>query len=90
MTMEKDIRKLSKHITDMLIKKNKAYGESGQNPINIFSKLDSQEAIKARIDDKLSRIKKGGITPDTEDTLFDLVGYLLLLIYVRDRDANKL
>ena len=44
-----------------------------RNPINIFSKLDSQEAIKARIDDKLSRIKKGGITPDTEDTLFDLL-----------------
>ena len=74
----------------MLIMKNKAYGESAQNPINIFSKLDSEEAIKARIDDKLSRIKKKGITIDTEDTLFDLIGYLFLLILIRDRDANKL
>jgi len=88
--MEKEIRKLSKHITDMLIQKNKAYGQTAQNPINIFSKLDSQEALKARIDDKLSRIKNGGITPDTEDTLFDLIGYLYLLILVRDKDANKL
>lgn len=88
--MEKEVRELSKRIADLLIKKNKAYGSSAQDPINIFSKLDSVEAIKARIDDKLSRIRQKGINPDTEDTLFDLIGYLYLLILIRDKDADKL
>jgi len=83
--MEKEIKELTKRISDLLIKKNKAYGQSAQDPINIFSKLDSEEAIKARIDDKLSRIRQRGITPDTEDTLFDLIGYLYLLILIRDK-----
>jgi len=38
----------------------------------------------ARIDDKLSRIKNRGLDDNTEDTLFDLAGYLILLIIARD------
>ena len=48
-------------------------------PLGIFSKLNSAEAIKARIDDKLSRISNIGLNDATEDTLDDLIGYLLLL-----------
>ena len=45
----------------------------------MFSKLNATEAICARIDDKLARIKNKGITDKTEDTVDDLIGYLLLL-----------
>lgn len=71
--------KVAKQITDLLKSKNKAYGNTALNPPNVFSKLDSTEAICARLDDKLSRIKNRGINDKTEDTVDDIIGYLLLL-----------
>ena len=84
--MEQQIKEITNHLTELLIAKNKAYGNTAQNPVNIFSKLGSEEAIKARIDDKLMRIKNKGINDKTEDSVYDLVGYLILLILVRDKD----
>jgi hypothetical protein len=49
------------------------------NPANIFAKGDAVENLCARIDDKLMRIKTKGITDETEDTVQDLIGYLILL-----------
>lgn len=69
----------AKCITDLLKQKNKAYGNTALNPTNIFSKLNATEAICARIDDKLARINNKGINDLTEDTIDDLIGYLLLL-----------
>jgi|TARA_R100001509_G_C4868793_1_gene215969 hypothetical protein len=71
--------KVSQSIVKLLKEKNAAYGNTALNPANIFSKLDSTEAICARLDDKLSRIKNKGINDKTEDTLDDIIGYLLLL-----------
>ena len=71
--------KVAKQITDLLKSKNKAYGNTALNPSNVFSKLDSTEAICARLDDKLARIKNKGINDKTEDTIDDIIGYLLLL-----------
>ena len=68
-----------KAISDLLKTKNKAYGNTALNPTNIFSKLNATEAICARIDDKLARISNKGINDETEDTVDDLIGYLLLL-----------
>ena len=70
---------ITKEITELLISKNKAYGNTALNPTNIFSKLNATEAICARIDDKLARIGNKGINDETEDTVDDLIGYLLLL-----------
>lgn len=64
----------------MLQEKNDAYGNSALEPINIFSKGDAGDSLRARIDDKLARIKNRGVNDETEDTLFDLCGYLVLLI----------
>ena len=71
--------KVSKQITDLLKSKNKAYGNTALNPSNVFSKLDATEAICARLDDKLARIKNKGINDKTEDTVDDIIGCLLLL-----------
>ena len=68
-----------KVISDLLKEKNKAYGDTALNPTNVFSKLNATEAICARIDDKLARIGNKGINDETEDTVDDLIGYLLLL-----------
>ena len=68
-----------KYIVDLLKEKNAAYGNTALNPTNVFSKLSATEAICARIDDKLARISNRGINDETEDTVDDLIGYLLLL-----------
>jgi hypothetical protein len=70
----------------MLLDKNANYGDSALNPIRIFSKADTTEQIKVRIDDKLNRLMQGNDILETdEDVVKDLIGYLvLLLINMRD------
>ena len=65
-------------IAEMLIEKNLKYGNSALEPKRIFSKADSAEQIKVRIDDKLSRIANQNLEDD-EDVIQDLIGYLVLL-----------
>lgn len=80
----------TKQITDLLKSKNKAYGNSALEPANIFSQADAIDSLSARIDDKLMRIKNKGIYDATEDTVCDLVGYLLLLLMaIEDKDSNE-
>lgn len=67
------------NLRDLLLEKNAAYGDSALNPAGIFSKLNAVEAIKIRLDDKLKRIQNKGITDQTEDTLSDCLGYMILL-----------
>jgi len=73
------IIEVSTEVTNLLLEKNNAYGDSALNPVGIFSKGDAVESLCARIDDKLMRIKSRGITDATEDTVQDLIGYLILL-----------
>ena len=64
-------------IEALLLSKNKAYGNSALEPVRIFSKASPEEQIRVRIDDKLSRLARG--QGDDEDTVLDLLGYLVLL-----------
>jgi|TARA_R110002020_G_scaffold164988_1_gene352179 hypothetical protein len=75
------ITEVGREVVMLLIEKNKAYGDTANHPPQIFSKLSAKEGILARIDDKLSRIKKLGFEHPmkSEDTLKDLIGYLILL-----------
>lgn len=59
-----------------LLEKNRLYSNSAQAPLRVFAKSDKHELINARIDDKLSRIANG--VKDSEDTVKDLIGYLIL------------
>ena len=86
---QNNIKWTCKEIRDLLLSKNKAYGDSALEPNNIFSKLDNAQAICARIDDKLSRIKNNGLDDATEDTLDDLIGYLILLKIARETGGSK-
>ena len=72
-------------IKRLLLRKNQKYGDSALNPKRIFSKADPTEQLLIRIDDKLSRITKSGFDGDSdEDTLNDLIGYLILLKLARN------
>jgi hypothetical protein len=88
-TKEKLIKKCDE-VKKLLIDKNEAYGDSAIIPSNIFSKLSATEALKARIDDKLNRIQNKGICDNTEDTLMDLAGYLILLMVAKDNESNSI
>jgi len=78
MTTEETIAQVMDELKDMFIEKNIAYGDSLQNGLNVFSK-DPVSGILGRLDDKLNRIKAVGINEDTEDTIADLIGYLVHL-----------
>lgn len=61
----------------LLLAKNERYGDSAFHPIRVFSKADTLEQLRVRIDDKLSRVRSSNELPD-EDTVLDLIGYLVL------------
>tara|TARA_R110000824_G_scaffold126670_2_gene286291 strand:- start:1891 stop:2262 length:372 start_codon:yes stop_codon:yes gene_type:complete len=82
------IKEKCKQVEELLLEKNQAYGNSALIPANIFSNLSSIEAIKIRIDDKLKRIENKGINDETEDTVMDLAGYLILLMIAKDNESN--
>lgn len=73
------IKQVCDSIGELLLEKNEKYGDSALNPKRVFSKADAVEQIKVRIDDKLSRITTTGFSAVDEDTLQDLIGYLVLL-----------
>jgi hypothetical protein len=73
-----EVRRVTDSIADLLIEKNSSYGNAALDPVRIFSKADPIEGIKLRIDDKLSRIARGHEYAN-EDTITDLIGYLILL-----------
>jgi hypothetical protein len=73
-----DIYTVCNEIMEMLLEKNRKYGDSALNPSRIFSKSDNIEQIKVRIDDKLSRLRNSQSDED-EDVVGDLIGYLILL-----------
>jgi len=77
-------------IKELLLYKNRKYGNSALKPIRIFSKSDSVEQILVRIDDKLNRIQQGaGLLDDDEVVIVDLIGYLVLLkIALAQRSDN--
>lgn len=65
----------------MLLAKNAAYGNSALEPVRCFSKADTVEQLKVRLDDKLSRLMRGQAAG--EDVEADLLGYLVLLRIAR-------
>ena len=76
--MKKEIAEACDTIKALLIDKNRKYGNSVLEPIRIFSKADTIEQIKVRIDDKLNRVRNIQ-WDDSEDTIDDLIGYLVIL-----------
>jgi hypothetical protein len=87
MTKE-DIKRICDNTKNLLIKKNEAYGDSALNPLGIFGNGDAVVSLGARMDDKLMRLKSLGINKDSVDTLYDLHGYITLLIIALERKEN--
>lgn len=84
---ENRITEVMRGIEKMLIEKNRAYGDSALDPVRMFSKQDNIEQLYVRIDDKLSRVQRGHEYPG-DDTIFDLIGYLVLLLIAKERNER--
>jgi hypothetical protein len=74
-------------VGETLRQKNIEYGNSALSPIRVFSKAPATDGLCVRIDDKLSRIQTTGYGKRGEDTLLDLICYLVLL-YMGEEQAN--
>lgn len=72
-----DIAVICDEVKELLLEKNRKYGDSALNPVRIFSKASTLEQLKVRMDDKLSRLRNAADDED-EDVIMDLVGYLIL------------
>jgi len=75
---QKGIDAVCNSLSRFLRKKNERYGDSANNPRKIFSKLDVDNSICVRIDDKLNRV----INSDElrKNDVVDIAGYLVLLM----------
>lgn len=76
-TTEEKIIEVISELKELLLEKNRKYGDSALSPVRIFSKSDHLEQIRVRIDDKLSRIISAQLDED-EEVINDLLGYLIL------------
>jgi len=74
-------------LANMLVEKNRNYGNSALDPLRIFSKADAVEQLRVRIDDKLSRLMRG--KDAGEDVILDLLGYLVLLRIAMKKETKQ-
>jgi len=80
---DKGIIKVLDETKEMLMAKNRKYGNSATKPVRAFSKADPQEQIKVRIDDKISRLIRSNSKEEDEDVVKDLIGYLTILAAIQ-------
>jgi hypothetical protein len=81
---QSEFHAVADEVASMVAMKNRKYGNSALEPVRIFSKADTAEQLRVRIDDKLSRIRAGAADED-EDPIRDLMGYLILELVRRRR-----
>lgn len=84
---QQDISQVCNDIRELLLEKNRKYGDAALNPLRIFSKANTLEQIKVRLDDKLSRLKNAQDDED-EDVIADLTGYLILFMVARMQERR--
>ncbi len=88
MDTSEQITQVCEEVKNLLLDKNKKYGDSALNPVRVFSKASPVEQILVRIDDKISRLNRGaGLREVEEDAIMDLIGYMILLKIAQSRET---
>lgn len=85
MTSADDIAAECDALKAMLLAKNIEYADSVFEPLRIASSASPEEAIRVRIDDKLSRLRA---SPNHIDTCRDLAGYVILMLIMMRRNSE--
>jgi hypothetical protein len=73
---QKNIIKVCDALKEFLLEKNRRYGDSALHPLKVFSKLDAENGIRIRLDDKLKRIQNSEEL--RKNDCIDIQGYLVL------------
>lgn len=74
------IIEISNAIRDLLLYKNKKYGDSALHPKHVFYKGDAVSSILIRLDDKLGRIMSNTEATPRINDVADIIGYCTLLL----------
>mgnify|MGYP000073578800 CR=1 FL=1 len=90
MSTKDKINKKCRELNELLLEKNNAYGDSALSPLGVFSSCSASIGLKVRLDDKLKRIANSGLIQDTEDTLKDIAGYIILLMIAKENESNNI
>lgn len=85
---EKDVTEVLDQLREMLLAKNRKYGDAALNPKRTFAKSSAVELINVRLDDKLSRIAARQGDED-EDPEWDMMGYLVLKRIAQNREKKS-
>lgn len=89
-----DIIEICDQIKQLLLDKTSDYGSSFSDPLKVFSSVDAEERVRSRIDDKLKRLQQIQAKREMnfqEDTLDDLIGYLILLkVLLKRKQTQKI
>lgn len=85
------IKNLCDKISEILIYKNKMYGNSVLEPKQIFYKGGYVDNILMRLDDKIGRIANtSGGNPIRVNDIVDIIGYLVLLLIAKNVGYSEL
>lgn len=85
-TFEQDLDSVLGRVKELLRAKNAAYGDAALNPLRFHSSASPVEQLNVRMDDKLSRMARGG--KSDEDEPLDYVGYWVLREIAKLREAG--
>lgn len=77
---QKRIVEITEGMKDLLLYKNKKYGDSALKPKHRFYKGDSTNSILIRLDDKIGRIESNTDELPRVNDVADIIGYLTLLL----------
>ena len=87
------IIEITEAMRDLLLYKNKKYGDSALNPKQIFYKVDAVNSILIRLDDKIGRIMANTESTPRINDVADIIGYCTLLLIgigAKSEDIKKL
>lgn len=93
--MEKKIPFVVEHLREILLAKNKNYGNSAFCPPILLPHLKPEEALLVRMSDKVARLtslasgEKDRVGESLSDTLYDLAGYCVLAIIALEKKKDE-
>lgn len=77
---QQKIKDILSGMTDLLLYKNRKYGDSAIHPKKIFYKGDSTNSILIRLDDKIGRVMSNTEEKPRVNDVADIIGYCTLLL----------
>ena len=93
MNTKKEIKNIGEKLILLLSKKNDDYGDSATQGDAIFATKQNMKRMSpkqfglcCRLDDKIYRIRNSGISYKTIDSLWDIAGYIVLLLITLNHD----